>query len=223
MEDRRAYRSVTRDEQARRTRAEVVRAASELFAGRGYAGTTMRQVAEAAGVSVPLVEQLFGTKANLLKSCIDVAIAGDDEPLAMLERDWTVAAEAATDVRGLIDVIVGVVVPAQARSATLIVAVFEGSRTDRELGDLAVRLDDQRLTMARWAVDRLVRIRPLREGTTRRDAVDTVWLLLDPTIYERLAHGRRRAPTFYRRWLANAIDRLLFDTHAPRARTRRRS
>ena len=115
-----------------------------------------------------------------------------------------------------------VVGPAQARSAALIVAVFEGSRTDPELADLARRLNDQRLTMARWVVDQLARIRPLRDGITVRDAIDTVWLLMDPTIYERLTRERRRAPSYYQRWIADAIARLLFDPHPPLTETRRR-
>jgi AcrR family transcriptional regulator len=84
MAERRAYRSPERTERAQRTRAAVLAAAHELFSERGYAGTTMRLVAAAAGVSVPTVELLFRTKPSLLKACIDVAIAGDDEPVAML-------------------------------------------------------------------------------------------------------------------------------------------
>ena len=223
MASRRPYRSVTRDEQARQTRAEVVAATSESFADRGYAGTTMRQIAEAAEVSLPTVEQLFGTKANLLKTCIDAAIAGDDQPVTMLERDWTVAAEAATDVDGFLDVVVSVLGPAQARSAALIVAVFEGSRTDPDLADLARRLNDQRLTMARWTVEQLTHVHPLRNGMTARDAADTVWLLMDPAVYDRLtARQRRRAPSYYQRWIADAIARLLVDHHTPPTDTRRR-
>src|SRR6202012_860568 len=64
------------------------------FLAAGYAGTTMKAVAAAAGVSVPTVEAAFGTKARLLKAAIDVATAGDDAPVAMLDRAWAVRAEA---------------------------------------------------------------------------------------------------------------------------------
>ena len=222
MPNRRPYRSVTRDEQARQTRADVVAAASESFADRGYAGTTMRQIAEAAKVSLPTVEQLFGTKANLLKTCIDVAIAGDDKQVTMLERDWTLAAEGAADVNSFLDVFVSVLRPAQARSAALIAAVFEGSRSDPDLADLARRLNDQRLTMARWTVEQLTRVHPLRSGVTARDAIDTVWLLMDPTVYDRLTRQRHRAPSYYQRWIADAIARLLVDHRTPPTDTRRR-
>ena len=48
----------------------------------------MRAIAAAAGVAVPTVELGFGTKARLLKAAIDVAIAGDDEPVPVLDRAW---------------------------------------------------------------------------------------------------------------------------------------
>jgi hypothetical protein len=40
-------------------------------------------------VSVPTVELLFGNKARLLKAAIDVAIAGDDDAVPVLDRSWT--------------------------------------------------------------------------------------------------------------------------------------
>src|SRR5258707_13737640 len=88
----RRYRSSLRDGQARRTRQRVLDAATAVFLQRGYGGATIRAVAAEAMVSVPTVEALFGTKARLLKAAIDVAIAGDDEPVAGLDRGW--AAEA---------------------------------------------------------------------------------------------------------------------------------
>lgn len=48
----------------------------------------MRAVAADAGVALPTVELVFGTKAKLLKAVVDVAIAGDDEPVPMLDREY---------------------------------------------------------------------------------------------------------------------------------------
>lgn len=63
-------------------------AATTLLLARGYAATSIRAIAEAATVSVPTVELAFASKPRLLKAAIDVAIAGDDQPVPMLERDW---------------------------------------------------------------------------------------------------------------------------------------
>jgi AcrR family transcriptional regulator len=219
--ERRTYRSVSRTEQARQTRAAVLSAGHEMFSRGGYVGTTMRLVASAAGVSVPTVEQLFGTKASLLKACIDAAIAGDDEPVAMLERDWTLRAEAATDLAGFVVLAASVLAPAQARSAALVLAVFEGGRSDPDLAELATRLTEQRAVMATWLIEQLQRRQPLRTGLTKQEAIDTVWVLLDPAVYERLTHHRAQSLANYERWIADSIIRLLFDQKPQRTVTRR--
>ncbi len=52
-------------------RARIRDAALELFATRGVRGTTIRGVAEAAGVSPGLVQHHFGTKQGLREACDD--------------------------------------------------------------------------------------------------------------------------------------------------------
>ncbi|MFD8613128.1 TetR/AcrR family transcriptional regulator [Streptomyces sp. NPDC059631] len=63
---KRVYRSVVRAESARETRAEILRAAEELFAGRGYTRTTVAQIAERAGVAVNTVYTSVGGKPALI-------------------------------------------------------------------------------------------------------------------------------------------------------------
>ncbi len=47
----RKYSSAVRDEQAARTRTRILAAASDLFLERGYARTTMKDIADSAGVA----------------------------------------------------------------------------------------------------------------------------------------------------------------------------
>ncbi|MBO0836626.1 MAG: helix-turn-helix transcriptional regulator, partial [Actinobacteria bacterium] len=126
----RRYKSAIRDDQARRTRRRVLDAATEVFVRRGYAGATIRAVATGAGVSVPTVEALFGTKVRLLKAAIDVAIAGDDEPVPVLDRPKALAASKAASLGDFLLSVAEVVAAAQQRSAGLVLAVFEGSSLD---------------------------------------------------------------------------------------------
>src|SRR5260221_8725454 len=115
----RLYRSSRREEQARRTRARILDAATAAFLERGYAGATMRAIATVAGVSVPTVELVFGTKSRLLKAAIDVAIVGDDEAVSVLDRGWTAAALGASTAEGFLAVAAEVIAAAQMRSAGL--------------------------------------------------------------------------------------------------------
>jgi AcrR family transcriptional regulator len=93
---KRVYRSPLRAEQAQRTRAGVLDAAGRCFVARGYAVTTMRDIAEAAGVSVQTVVGQGG-KAALLLACVDRAVVGDDESAPMLQREPVVAMLTARD------------------------------------------------------------------------------------------------------------------------------
>lgn len=52
-------------------RAAIVSAAVELFAQRGFRGTTTRELASAVGVSEPVLYQHFATKRDLYNAIID--------------------------------------------------------------------------------------------------------------------------------------------------------
>jgi AcrR family transcriptional regulator len=216
---RRAYRSPAREERARRTRRRILEAATAEFLGRGYAGATMRSIAAGAGVSVPAVEQQFGTKARVLKAAIDDAIAGDDEPVPMLERRWAAEASAAGTAEEFLTITATVITASQQRSAGLVLAAFEGSRTDPELAELSAQKSAQRTAMAEWAVDALARIAPLRADSSRADAVETLWILMDPAVFDRLVRQRAWTPQRYRRWFARSAARLLTPDPIPRRPT----
>ena len=83
----RRYTSPKRQEQARATRRAIVEAARALFLARGYAGTTIDAVAGEAGVAVQTVYAAFGSKAQILKTVLDVAVVGDDAPVPLVDRE----------------------------------------------------------------------------------------------------------------------------------------
>jgi AcrR family transcriptional regulator len=70
----------TRRDRARATRLRITKAAYTLFCERGYAGTTMADIAEAAGVAVQTVYFTFHTKSELLSRAYDFAVLGEGEP-----------------------------------------------------------------------------------------------------------------------------------------------
>jgi AcrR family transcriptional regulator len=70
------------------TESRVLAAATRLFVADGYAGTTLAQVAAAAGVGARTVYVRFGTKAALLARAIGVALVGDTAPVPVADRDW---------------------------------------------------------------------------------------------------------------------------------------
>ena len=206
---RRQYRSPLRQAQARRTQARILEAADQAFHSHGYAGTTVAAVAEAAGVSVAAVELAFPTKPDLLKAAIDVAIAGDDEPVPVLERPWAESARAAPDATAFLDTVATILVPAAERSDALVLTALEGARGDDRLVPLAEQLRAQRAVTAAWIVDGLTGKTPLRAGLDRPEAIDIVWLLMDPAVYDRLTTARHWSPDRFGRFFADGLLRLL--------------
>lgn len=82
------------------TRRAVLDAAERLFAERGFSGTSMRDVAEASGVSQPLIQHHFGHKEELyaaaLRRAVDGFVARLPEAARGTDRPVDLRAEVAT-------------------------------------------------------------------------------------------------------------------------------
>ncbi|MCN0179275.1 TetR/AcrR family transcriptional regulator [Salinispora arenicola] len=91
-----------RTARSRSTRTRITTAATELFTTAGYSSTSVAAIAARAGVSEQSVYYSFGTKRAILTAALDLAIAGDDEPVPTLERPWVRAALAEPDPHGQI-------------------------------------------------------------------------------------------------------------------------
>src|SRR5450759_808681 len=61
-------RPTLRDERAQVTRRRITEAARSLFGSRGYGATTLRAVADEAGVAVQTVYAVYGSKAGILRA-----------------------------------------------------------------------------------------------------------------------------------------------------------
>ncbi|MGL5858214.1 MAG: TetR/AcrR family transcriptional regulator [Angustibacter sp.] len=189
----------------------MIASASDMFRERGYAGTTMRAIAERAGVSLPTLELLFGRKREVLKVVIDVARAGDDEPVPVLHRAEVEAAANTADPKMFIAQAAALLADAQERSAGLMLTVFEGADSDPDLATLANDLAAQRASTAAWLVDQLLDRVSLRAGCTRAEAIDTVWLLMEPSLFNQMRRHRHWIRADYQQWVTTALMRLLLE------------
>jgi AcrR family transcriptional regulator len=212
---KRSYRSPARERRARETRERILAAASAEFVRSGYGATTMRAVAGAAGVSVPTVELVFGTKPQLLRAAISFAIRGDADPTPMLERDWALRARAAGSAADFLATVGQVLTDAAQRSAGLVVAAFEAANADESMRSLADQLRTQRADTATWIVDGLINRASLRREIDRAHAIDAVWLLMDPRAFCALTQDRGWTPKQFGRWFTDSVSRLLLADTEP--------
>jgi len=206
---KRGYVSAARTDQASKTRSRVIHAATRLFVEQGYATTTMRAIAGEAGVSLPTVELLFGTKPQLLHVVLDVAIAGDDDPVPVLSRAWAAEAQSKDDAVGFLSAVAQVLKEAQVRSAGVMLAAYEAAASDPDIGLLIADRELQRQRTASWIVDGILKHASLRAGLDRAAAVDTVWMLMDPVVFSRLTRHRGWSLERYAAWFADSIAQLL--------------
>jgi TetR/AcrR family transcriptional regulator, regulator of autoinduction and epiphytic fitness len=209
VKGRRAYDASRRREAARETRHRVLVAARALFLGRGFAATTMADVAQAAGVAVQTVYSAVGGKAALLKEVMDVSIAGDDEPVAMPDRPEIRAVQAETDGRRKLVRYATHLRQVQERTADLDAVLRAAADVDPEVRRLVDTLEAQRLTgMTLFAQD-LAGKRLLRRGVTVATAADVLSAHMDPRTYRYLVRDRGWSGADYERWYVEVTAAML--------------
>jgi AcrR family transcriptional regulator len=191
----RRYDSPLRRRQALATRGAVLAAARELFLAQGYGATTVEQVAARAGVSKPTVFTAVGNKQTLLTVVRDVAMAGDDEPVALNERPLAVAAREEPDQDRAIRLVAASITGVNRRYAA-IDGVLRGAAATGEDGlrELWETSERQRHAGARHWLTVLTAKAPPPEGFDLEAAVDQLWVYMAPDVYTRLVEGRGWSP-----------------------------
>jgi AcrR family transcriptional regulator len=206
---KRDYRSAVRTEQARATRRAIVAAASRLFVENGYGATTIDAVATAAGVSRKTVFTAVGGKLDLLKIAMDWAVAGDDLPVALADRDTLRELLEHSDPTVLLIGWSRLQAEIGARVAALVQALEVAAGTDGDAKDLLAQVQEQRLDGARKIVKRLRTLGALTVDLTVQEAVDLAWLATDAALFDRLVRVRGWSTSRFGEWLGENLCRQL--------------
>jgi AcrR family transcriptional regulator len=201
---KRVYHSPMRERQAEETRRRMLDAARALLRERGYAGTTVDAIAEAAGVSPKTVAAAFGSKRGILAEVLDPS--GFSNPHQRVLTRLRAERDPARRV---------------ALAAHLTRRVFASAAAEFELlrgaGAVAPELAEvaRQVEQRRWhRIEQLVDF--LREhGALRADlapaaATDEAWALASFDVYWLLVRQRGWRPKQYEAWLTQTlIGRLI--------------
>ena len=206
---KRPYQSTLRGAQAQSTRSAVIAAAAKLFAEHGYGATSIDDIAAAAGVSRATVFTSVGGKPMLLKTAVDVAIVGDDEPVSLSERARSHAVRSEPDPRKYLALYAQLVTEIGARLAGVYEALRGAAGTDLDARALWESQLDQRRRGAANVVGDVLLKGTLRAGLDREAAADIVWLLNDPGLYYLLVRRQGWTPDRFQMWLADTLIRQL--------------
>ena len=206
---RRRYFSPRRDESARLTRRAILDAARELFIEQGYAATSIDQIAELAHVSKPTVFASAGSKAEILKQVRDIALAGDDEQVAVPDRPWVRELLAEPDPERTLRLYARGGGQLQARYAELEEVLHAAAGADEGLRDLWHTNETERLQAAGMFIGNLMNKGPLKPGLDRAAAIDILWLFMSADHYRRLVIERGWTFARFEQWLGDTLCKQL--------------
>jgi AcrR family transcriptional regulator len=202
---KRRYESAHRQEQARLTRRAILDAAATLFVDPGYAATALTAIAAEAGVAIQTVYKIFGSKKALLSALVDVTVAGDDEPVALADRQFTDDIRALTDARAKLARYALHLAETHARQAQVMLALAGAATADPDAAAIwRKNLDERRHGMTMFAAD-LASTGQLRPDHSIDTAADVLWLAMDVRNYDLLVRERNWPPERFRRWYVDTV------------------
>jgi AcrR family transcriptional regulator len=206
---RRRYDASSRQLQAQQNRDRILAAAGRLFVERGYAATSIEQIAAEAGVSGRTVFAGFASKVNLLKQVLDSAISGDANEIPLARRPAMRQVHEAATAEEAYERLADAFAEVAERAYGIYAVVHGAAGSDPEIGELERQLEEQRLTgagqLAATFADRLGVTDPAAVAGMR----DTLWVLGSPSQYGLLVRQRGWPVGRYRDWAARALAAMV--------------
>jgi hypothetical protein len=160
-------------------------------------------------VAVQTIYFVFGNERTLLKELSDVTIAGDDEPVATMDRTWfrdamateTAGAHLQAHVRGTREIL--------ERVAAITGVMATAAATDPEIAALWQYDEDPRYVVHAAAAKALVAKPGARDGVTVEHGADLLFGVLSPELYLVFVRDRGWSPEAWARWAEDTLHTQL--------------
>jgi AcrR family transcriptional regulator len=201
----------SRRERARATQWRIIKASYTLFCERGYAGTTMAQIAEAAGVAVQTVYFTFHTKSALLSRAYDFAVMGDEAPLVPAEQPWFRRMSDEPDVTEAIRQLVIGIGEITRRVTPLYVVARGGAPADPEVAQVVEFHETWRADGYRGMLEILRAKAPLRRGLEPERANQLLLLYAGMDVYHYLVDVCGWTFDEWATWTGSTLAEQLFE------------
>src|SRR5713101_3204817 len=179
------------------TRRRVAVAAADLFSQRGYEGTSMQAIAEAAGVHPQTVYLAFGTKAAVLAEAAAYIAAGDD-------HDGATETDSSVPVRQLL-CFARHQCEIAARLGPVLTLVVATAYSEPDVAAFCEHNRRACLADARSLVARIEEGGALHPDLSPDEAADILYTLASPDSYLRLVGDRGWSYERYEQWLAELL------------------
>jgi AcrR family transcriptional regulator len=203
---KRSYRSAARAEQARQTRLRILAAATRLFVDRGYAATSIGDIAAEVGVTSRTVHLAFANKRALLDMAIGVALGGDDAPVMVRDRDWF-RQTLESPVGEAFALFAKFIAALHIRSAALLEAAEAAAAADPELA----KARDEGNRRRRADMRRVASAIAAKADADVEYVTDLLFALGSSAVYSLFVFRCGWSPERYERWLQEALGAAILN------------
>jgi AcrR family transcriptional regulator len=193
---KRKYDASRRRAAAELTRAAVLRAARELFTARGYAATSVIEIARAAGVSVDTLYETVGRKPQLLLAVHDMELAGGEAPVEAEQRDYVKQIRAAPTAVAKITTYTEALARLLPRTVPLLDSLRAAGEKDPACREVYQAVRERRAANMRLFAADLRNTGELRDDLEDDTVADLVWSMNAPE-YFLLIRSRGWTPEQY--------------------------
>ncbi|HVE94967.1 MAG TPA: helix-turn-helix domain-containing protein [Acidimicrobiales bacterium] len=185
-----------------------MRAAHDLFIARGYARTTLAEVARAAAVSVETIYSSVGTKAELLHKVWDITVGGDDTDIVFHERPEVVAIRNEPDLARRFMLHAALSTKTAQRIAPFQLMVQSAAGADESAAAMLDEMGRQRLAGITVMAAEAAKTGQL--AVSEEECRDVIWAMTDGTLWHRLVVERGWTDDRFAEWLGRVwTDRLV--------------
>ena len=205
----RTYVSPRREEQAKATRRAILETAQRLFVRDGYGPTSIRAVAEEAGVAVQTVYAVFGNKRQLVIELVENALTGEEEPASVTERPEVQAIRAEPSARRRAELDAALSRKITERLLPVFKITSDAAAVDPDFAELNRAMIARRRAEMVDAATLLAGDGGLRVSPD--DAAATLLVLYSPNVAQLLTEHVGWSYDRYEKWLADAIERLILN------------
>jgi len=162
----------------------------------------MRDIAAEAGVATETVYAYFPSKRALLQAVIDIAVVGDELPVAVAERPEFAAMGQGTHA------------DRTAAAARLLRSIYERTAAFAKVMREAAASDDEvadalRATRDRQRRDVAAALQLITGNDPSAVERDGMWAITSPEVYSLLVEESGWPPARYQTWMADVLERVV--------------
>ena len=204
-EVKRSYSSPLREQGAAHTRLLVRDAGHRLFARDGFVATSIKKIAYEAGVSERTVYTHYRNKVEIFQDALNVAIAGDEAPVAMRDRPEFTDVLSVSAGREMIAEMVRRNGAVLERAGALIMAGIQSSGADADMRRISDEGENAMRANCLALAEALVGTGEVRPEFDAERVADVLTTMLSPHVHQVLGWPADR----YETWLTGTLEASL--------------